>query len=829
MRDKREVSRRSLYFLWALALLLCAPLAVSAQATGTRYPGEAWMRYASVEEAGFDPAKLEAARATWEAMPSSAFLVISDGAVVASWGDVGRRFMCHSVRKSFLSALYGIYWDRGEIDLNKTLADLGIDDWPDPLLESERQARILDLLKARSGVFHPAAYAGRTDSRPRGSEGPGRYFAYNNWDFNTSATILMQETGDDVFEAFDEYFGGPLQMEDWRVSDGYYHYELDKSRYPAYPFRLSARDAARFGLLFARYGMWDESRILSEHWVNRSSALYSIDTDIMGYGFYWWILRQPPFLDHGMYAALGVGNQFIAVLPKSDMVIVNRANTYDGESTPMPQLLGLVQEILEARTGTPSHDPTLMPLEVTPDPLITSRPHDQLGEFAGEWPYPPVPLGEEAEGAIRVTLGDGHLVVHHPFQGTFKLYLQPDGSFHMEDALETFMRAWRSVPMPLFLGGPLKLFLGVLLALFLVGCGGEGSGGDEAAQTGNTVAVVGGWLWDGTENQPEPNRGILIQDSLFVRVGSELRGSDLAGATLIQLTQEDFILPGLFDLHAHYAVDLYGEGRVDEDQVYPALFLANGVTNTYPAGEIDPVKMQALRARIENGEQEGPRLFNSGPYFGTARQGWNREITPQEIRSEVDHWYAQGVRNFKAKGIRAGPLQALIDAAHAHGATVTAHLDSGYRSSVNPRDAIAMGLDRVEHFLGGDAMTPDRSAYASLMEMTPDMPEVARIAQLYMDKGVYFDATLSAYGYYGERDPEVYTYFEAEMDYLTPEARAAVESRLPRRVNQQFERIYWAKRDLIKAFYDMGGGDLITLGTDHPSWGEYFSPFSTHR
>ncbi len=44
--------------------------------------------------------------------------------------------------------------------------------------------------------------------------------------------------------------------------------------------------------------------------MNRSSALYSIDTDIMGYGFYWWILRQPPFLDHGMYAALGVGNQY---------------------------------------------------------------------------------------------------------------------------------------------------------------------------------------------------------------------------------------------------------------------------------------------------------------------------------------------------------------------------------------------------------------------------------------------------------------------------------------------------------------------------------------
>ena len=97
-------------------------------------------------------------------------MVVANGAVVASWGDVDRRFKCHSVRKSFLSALYGIYWDRGALELNKTLADLGLDDDPHPLLETEKRARILDLLKARSGVFHPAAYAGRTDSRPRGSE-----------------------------------------------------------------------------------------------------------------------------------------------------------------------------------------------------------------------------------------------------------------------------------------------------------------------------------------------------------------------------------------------------------------------------------------------------------------------------------------------------------------------------------------------------------------------------------------------------------------------------------------------------------------------------------
>jgi len=397
------------------------------------------MEYADVTEAGFDAEKLEAARRTWEQIPSSAFLVIANGAVVAAWGDVGRRFMCHSVRKSFLSALYGVYWDRGEIDLNMTLADLGIDDWPDPLLESERQARILDLLKARSGVFHPAAYAGRTDSRPRGSEGPGRYFAYNNWDFNTSATILMQLTGDDVFQAFDEYFGTPLHMEDWRVSDGYYHYERDKSRYPAYPFRMSARDAGRFGLLFAREGIWEEDRVLSENWVRRSSALYSIDTDIMGYGFYWWIFREPRFTRHGMYAALGVGNQMIAVLPKSDMVIVNRANTYEGESTPMPALLDLIEEVLEARTGKPGSSPALAPLQVEVDPNLTRTPGNRLEEYIGEWAYPPALLGMAPQTTVTITAGDGYLVGFSPLAGTFKLYLQEDGTLHEEDSHRTYV------------------------------------------------------------------------------------------------------------------------------------------------------------------------------------------------------------------------------------------------------------------------------------------------------------------------------------------------------------------------------------------------------
>jgi len=491
MRHTSMQGRQRLLLGLIAGLLLAVPAAGRAQATRDRAPGDHWMRYTDVTQAGFDPAKLEAARQRWEQLPSSAFLVVADGAVVASWGEVERRFMCHSVRKSFLSAIYGIYWDKGEIELNKRMSDLGIDDYPLPLLATEREARILDLLKARSGVFHPAAYAGRTDSRPRGSEGPGRYFAYNNWDFNTLAYILRQETGADVFEAFDEYFARPLQMEDWRISDGYYHYELDKSRYPAYPFRLSARDAARFGLLFARAGVWDDHRILSEHWVNRSTALYSIDTDVVGYGMLWWVYREPRFTRYGMVAALGVGNQMIAVLPKNDMVIVNRANTYEGESTPSRALLDLIEQVLDARTGTSAANPTLAPLEMHADPLITHAPADSLAPFVGEWTYPAPPLGLPAQTTYRITAGDGYLVSYVPVGGTFRLYLQPDGSLHEEDSYTRYLPVRDSTGAVAGIADETSIIAGALVAAARGDAARAQRLLNHVTETGGTNAVVG--------------------------------------------------------------------------------------------------------------------------------------------------------------------------------------------------------------------------------------------------------------------------------------------------------------------------------------------------
>lgn len=344
------------------------------------------------------------------------------------------------------------------------------------------------------------------------------------------------------------------------------------------------------------------------------------------------------------------------------------------------------------------------------------------------------------------------------------------------------------------------------------------------------LVLRGGLLFDGIGDRTVPNTGIVIRNGTLLEVGASLDGRDLSAARVLDLEPHETVLPGLFDLHAHYAMDLFGEGRVDETEINPIIFLANGVTSTFPGGEVNPDEMRSLREQIDSGRRIGPRIYNSGPYFGTARPGWsNAGMTADRIRRDVDEWAARGARGFKAKGIRPEHLQPLIEQAHRHGLTVTAHLDSGFRNSVNPATAILMGIDRIEHFMGGEAISADRPAYASLESLDVTRPEVRATFELYLRRGVFYDATISAYGYWARRDPEVFAYWMDEKDFFTRHARRAIEARLPRRVMEQFERIYWVKRKEIKAFYDAGGKHLITLGTDHPSWGEYLSGFGAHR
>jgi imidazolonepropionase-like amidohydrolase len=347
---------------------------------------------------------------------------------------------------------------------------------------------------------------------------------------------------------------------------------------------------------------------------------------------------------------------------------------------------------------------------------------------------------------------------------------------------------------------------------------------DAQETTGEAADLIvkGGHFFDVESGKFQPNEtGIAIRDGKFMR-------AQTANKT-IKIQDNQYILPGLIDCHAHYNVRLFKKRR-EEFEFMPIVYLANGATVTFSCGEFDPESMMKMRRRIEAGEQLGPRLITSGPYFGRARPGWKRDKPEQEIRDEVDLWAKLGTGGFKAKAIDPDSLKVLIDQAHKHGLTVTGHLDSGFRNSVNPRDAVTMGIDRVEHFLGGDAMPDTRSAYKSLQDIRSGTPAFKKICQHFIDHDVYYDCTLTAYGYLGETSPETheeYEYWIDERQFFTPHVQEVAKNREPMKGMEIYQRVYRAKLETIADFHNAGG--KITLGTDHVSNGNHLPGFGVHR
>lgn len=328
-----------------------------------------WERLTDGEAAqlGWSRGELEAAQDYSRTIQTEAVMLVAGGKVLEAWGAVDRKLNVHSIRKSFLSALFGIQAQAGTIRLDATMAELEIGDHEPGLSEVEKRATVRDLLKARSGIYHPALYetAGMKKRRPaRYSHEPGTFWYYNNWDFNALGTIYEQECGAGIYEDFQRLIAGPLGMEDFALSDGEYFTGAD-SVHRAYPFRLTARDLARFGLLFLREGRWDGSQIVPAEWVRDCIGSHSDAGASGGYGYLWWVARGTVHLPgvalpEGSYSARGAGGHYILNIPALDLVIVHRVNTdIDGQRVEPAQFGELVRLILGA------HEPrgeTLLPL-----------------------------------------------------------------------------------------------------------------------------------------------------------------------------------------------------------------------------------------------------------------------------------------------------------------------------------------------------------------------------------------------------------------------------------------------------------------------------------
>jgi imidazolonepropionase-like amidohydrolase len=358
------------------------------------------------------------------------------------------------------------------------------------------------------------------------------------------------------------------------------------------------------------------------------------------------------------------------------------------------------------------------------------------------------------------------------------------------------------------------------------------------------VVIRGGWLFDGIGNARVRNSALVVSNGKFAEIGASAAGS-VPGARVIDLDDNATIVPGFVDMHAHYNMNLVGEGRVEEAATQAIVHLANGVTSTWSAGEFFPDTMFAAKRAIDSGKQPGTRIFPSGPYFGAFRceykiqqasdecAAWPNNITEQQIRDDLDYWADRGVRSIKIKQSTPNEMRILINQAHKRGITTTSHLANyagGY--DVSTKDAILMGLDRVEHWV---------VLAAAAREGKETLEENIR---LFKQHHVYFDANQQMWGGAALRElPELkekMTWVD-EAKFFTPYTRKLIEEREaanqrnqqqnPGRGRGSADRLagFKSRASDLKMFYDANGSDLLLLGTDNPTSGPRLPGFSYHR
>ena len=350
---------------WVLFLALAFPTPIPAQAsTQAVFPGESWEVVQPRDLAGYgwDSSVLrQTSQFLRDSANTTGLVVVDRGRIVFDFGDIEELSYLASCRKSILAMLYGSWVEKGVIDMETTIGELGMDD-VGGLLDIEKQATIHNLITARSGVYHPASNSGDNlaDAPPRGSQEPGTYMLYSNWDFNAAGAVFEKLTGRDIYDEIQAQLTIPMQFQDWDRSAQRKSGNLTVSRNPAYHIWLSTRDMARIGLVMLNEGNWNGRQVISRGWSRRITSVVTPLEEMnpverrdgyLGYGYMWWILDGPtatgPF--EGAYWARGAVGQWIAVFPALEMVIAHKTNNVYGRTTSWESWHRMLELIMEAK------------------------------------------------------------------------------------------------------------------------------------------------------------------------------------------------------------------------------------------------------------------------------------------------------------------------------------------------------------------------------------------------------------------------------------------------------------------------------------------------
>lgn len=272
-----------------------------------------------------------------------AFLAVQGGRIVAEryWRDFAadQTYPSWSMAKSITQALVGILVREGQIDVS---APADVPEWQEP--DDPRAAITLDqLLRMSSGLKFVEDYVngemsdviemlfgkGQDDTAGFAAafpaiHAPGTHWSYASGTSNIVSRCVGRAIGisGDAFKTFmrRELFE-PLGMQTPLPK-----FDAAGTFIGSSFCYCSARDFARFGLLYLRDGVWNGARLLPDGWVDYARTPTPTPPDEeMGYGAHWWLGIAGP----GSFSANGYQGQFIVIVPDKDLILVRHGNSLD--------------------------------------------------------------------------------------------------------------------------------------------------------------------------------------------------------------------------------------------------------------------------------------------------------------------------------------------------------------------------------------------------------------------------------------------------------------------------------------------------------------------
>ncbi len=268
-----------------------------------------------------------------------------------------------SMTKTVTNALVGILVGRGALDLD---APAPVPEWASPA--DPRHAITLDqLMRMSSGLEFVEVYDDKSDSDVNlmnytmpdvaafAASKPLEAPPDSRWHYSSGTSNIISRI---VRQAVDpaDYWAFPRRALFDRIGMASAVLEPDASGTfvgSSYMY-ASARDWARFGLLYLQDGVWNGERILPEGWVEYSTTPTPTGTPGVSYGAQIWLnvpsppgsdQRWLPFLPSDAYACRGYAGQFVIVIPSHDLVVVRLGHSRGSD---LPDLVEFIAGVLEA-------------------------------------------------------------------------------------------------------------------------------------------------------------------------------------------------------------------------------------------------------------------------------------------------------------------------------------------------------------------------------------------------------------------------------------------------------------------------------------------------